>query len=245
MSDLTILIPIFNEEEGIERIPQAFEPYLRETDLEVEVLLINDGSTDGSLEKIIKVCRDNPQFNFISFSKNCGLSAALFTGFQHVTSKWVGYIDGDLQTDPLDFLKLEPFRIEYELVTGYRANRKDTWVKRQTSSIANGFRNWVLADGVRDSGCPLKIIQTKSAKRLTPFKGMHRFFPALIQIQGGKVKELPVNHFPRISGESKFGFNNRLFGPIRDMFAVRWMKKRKLGLPKNSEISQEKTHLIS
>ncbi|WP_268036434.1 glycosyltransferase [Algoriphagus sp. PAP.12] len=245
MSDLTILIPIFNEEEGIDRIPQAFESYLNETDLEVEILLVNDGSTDNSLEKIIEICRDNPQFNFISFSKNCGLSAALYTGFQYVNSKWVGYIDGDLQTDPMDFLKLEAFRLDYELVTGYRANRKDTWVKRQTSSFANGFRNWVLKDGVRDSGCPLKILQTKSAKKLSPFKGMHRFFPALIQIQGGKVKEIAVNHFPRISGESKFGFNNRLFGPIMDMFAVRWMKKRRLSLPKSSEISHEQRPLIS
>lgn len=226
MLDLTIVIPVFNEEEGISRIEDAFQSYFACTSLSAQVLFVDDGSSDESLRKIQAICDRNSSFRYISFVQNCGLSAALKAGFDHADSTWVGYIDADLQTSPDDFLAFEPFIRDFELVMGSRVNRKDNLTKRLTSKLANGFRSWLLEDGVEDSGCPLKILKTDLARQLPFFKGMHRFIPALVQMMGGKVKQLPVRHFPRVTGYSKFSFKNRFWGPIADTLGIRWMKSR-------------------
>lgn len=154
------------------------------------------------------------------------MSAALKAGIDAAQSTYVGYMDADLQTAPEDFNLLLPYREEYQLVTGIRANRKDTAFKRFQSRFANGFRNMMTHDGMQDTGCPLKIMQSDYAKRIPFFTGMHRFLPALILLQEGKIKQLPVRHFPRLHGESKYHLWNRLWGPFMDCFAYRWMKKR-------------------
>lgn len=226
MIDLTIIIPVHNEEEGIDRIEESFQAYLMKTKLSVSVLFVDDGSTDTSLLKIHALCTRNYGFGYLSFQQNRGLSAALKAGFDHCSSRWVGYIDADLQTSPEDFLLFEPYMKEYDLITGNRVDRKDNLTKRLTSKFANGFRSWLLKDGVADSGCPLKIMKTEMAQSLPFFKGMHRFIPALVLIMGGQVKQLPVRHFPRVTGYSKFSFKNRFWGPIADTLAIRWMKSR-------------------
>ena len=226
MVDLTIIVPVYNEEDGIIRIEACFQPFFSSTGLSVQVLFVDDGSTDGSLAKIQLLSRQNSKFKCISFDKNRGLSAALKAGFDHADSKWVGYIDADLQTSPEDFLLFEPFLEDYELVMGNRVNRKDNLTKRLTSKFANGFRSWLLEDGVSDSGCPLKIMKTETAQGIPFFKGMHRFIPALVLMRGGRVKQLEVRHFPRVTGYSKFSFKNRFWGPIVDTFAIRWMRSR-------------------
>lgn len=226
MADLVIIIPVFNEEEGIDRLPSAFETYFSKTKLNVEVLLVDDGSTDSSLSKIKALCMQHAAFRFLALSENRGLSTALKAGIDHSNSTWVGYMDADLQTSPEDFLKLENHMHSHDLVTGYRMGRKDNLTKKLTSSFANGFRNWLLKDGVRDSGCPLKLMRTEVAKSLPFFKGMHRFIPALVKITGGSLIEVPIQHFPRVTGYSKFSFRNRFWGPIADTLAVRWMASR-------------------
>jgi len=112
------------------------------------------------------------------------------------------------------------------LVTGVRANRKDTFVKNLSSKVANGIRRSFTHDGMDDTGCPLKVLKTDYAKRIPMFDGLHRFLPAMIQLQNGMVKQVPVQHFPRIAGEAKFGVLNRLVGPLIDCFAYLWMKKK-------------------
>ena len=226
MADLTVIVPIFNEEEGIGRLEGGFDDYFSKTGLSVEVVLVDDGSTDNSLLEIKQLCEKDSRFSYISLKKNTGLSAALKAGFDACKSPWVGYIDADLQTAPEDFLVLEPFIRDFDLVMGNRTERKDNLTKRITSRVANGFRNWMLKDGVNDSGCPLKIMKTEMAQSLPTFKGMHRFFPALVQMMGGTVHQVPVRHFPRQTGYSKFSFKNRLLGPIIDTFAVRWLKSK-------------------
>jgi len=187
---------------------------------------VNDGSNDNSQQLIEEICNENPDFNFIQFEVNCGLSAAISAGFNNTTTKLVGYIDSDLQTAPEDFNLLLTEIGTYDLVTGVRANRKDSFVKNMSSTIANGIRRSFTHDEMDDTGCPLKVIKTKFAKNIPMFKGLHRFLPAMILLQNGKIKQIPVQHFPRIAGEAKYGLWNRLVGPLMDCFAYLWMKKK-------------------
>lgn len=223
---MVVIIPVYNEQDGLRKIAHAFKPYLLASKFDVSVLFVNDGSTDESLSVIRELSHRYTWINYLSFSKNCGLSAALYSGFKEAKTKWVGYIDADLQTIPMDFLKLEEFVPEYSLVTGLRVDRQDSLVKKISSVCANRFRQYMLHDGVLDSGCPLKIFHRKTALRMPFFKGMHRFFPALVQLQNKQIKEVEVRHFPRLSGKSKFNLWSRLLSPLVDTFAVKWMAIR-------------------
>lgn len=224
--ELTIIVPVFNEESNIYLLEERLSAFLPVALCKSCVLFVDDGSKDGSLGRIQEVCARQSDFYYLALAKNSGLSAALKAGIDAAQSSYVGYMDADLQTAPEDFNLLLPYREEYQLVTGIRANRKDTAFKRFQSRFANGFRNMMTHDGMQDTGCPLKIMQSDYAKRVPFFTGMHRFLPALILLQEGKIKQLPVRHFPRLHGESKYHLWNRLWGPFMDCFAYRWMKKR-------------------
>ncbi|MDM1552601.1 MULTISPECIES: glycosyltransferase family 2 protein [Empedobacter] len=225
-TEFTIIIPIYNEEDNLIRLEETMNQYLSKSIKQTEILLINDGSKDKSLALIKEICNRNQAFHYISFDKNYGLSAAIKAGFDTVESKWVGYIDADLQTDPEDFNKLLALADQYDLVTGVRADRKDSFVKNMSSKIANSIRRAFTNDGMDDTGCPLKVIDAEKAKKIPMFKGLHRFLPAMILLQNGTVTQVPVKHFPRIAGESKFNLWNRLLGPLMDCFAFVWMKKK-------------------
>jgi glycosyltransferase involved in cell wall biosynthesis len=237
MKELTIIVPIYNEVDGIDMLEREFQPYFEKSTMNPQVLLVDDGSTDGSLAKIRKLCQSSPKFDYISFDRNRGLSAAILAGFKYAKTDWLGYIDADLQTRPTDFLKFEDYLDSFDLVLGQRMGRKDSSVKKLTSRFANWFRDSMLHDGVKDSGCPLKIIRREYALALPHFSGVHRFIPALILMQGGKVKEIPIAHFSRENGKSKFNFLNRSLGPVVDTFGVRWMMKRKI----NHQIQNSET----
>ena len=173
-----------------------------------------------------KICKKNDFFESVSFIKNSGLSSALKAGFDLCNSEYIGYIDADLQTSPSDFHILLKYIDQYDLITGYRSNRKDSYLKNISSLVANGIRNIFTNDGVNDTGCPLKVIKTDFAKRIPMFKGLHRFLPAMILLQKGKIIEIQVKHFPRIAGKAKFGLFNIILGPLSDCFAFIWMKKK-------------------
>ncbi|WP_295809881.1 glycosyltransferase [uncultured Apibacter sp.] len=224
--ELTVIIPVFNEADNLERVKKEMSIFLNAAKKKSKVLFINDGSKDSSLSVIQEICKDNDEFTYISFDRNYGLSSAIKAGFDYTNTRWVGYIDADLQTSPMDFNILLDYADQYQLVTGVRANRKDSIVKNLSSKIANGIRRAFTHDGMDDTGCPLKIIQTDYAKKIPMFKGLHRFLPAMILLQNGKVIQHPVQHFERIAGKSKFHLWNRLFGPLSDCFAFIWMKKK-------------------
>ena len=224
--ELTIIVPVYNEEDNMSKLEELLSVFLTKAIRSTCVLFVNDCSTDGSLDKIKDVCRRHTSFFYISFEKNGGLSAALKAGIDNTDSRFVGYMDADMQTVPDDFNLLLADIDQYELVMGIRANRKDKWGKRIQSKIANGFRRMMTHDGVQDTGCPLKVVHTDYAKRIPFFTGMHRFLPALILLQNGRVKQVPVRHFPRTAGVSKYHLWNRLVAPFVDCFAYRWMKKR-------------------
>lgn len=224
--DLSVIVPIYNEEDNIYRLEKELSAFTEKASVSTCILFVNDGSKDNSLPLIEEICSRHPEFLYINFTKNNGLSAAIKAGIDMAESTFVGYIDADLQTSPEDFELLLPYRDNYELVMGIRTGRKDKLGKRISSKIANSFRRMMTNDGVQDTGCPLKIIRTAYAKRIPFFTGMHRFLPALIQLQEAKVKQVPVRHFERKAGQSKFHLWNRLISPFMDCFAYRWMKKR-------------------
>jgi len=223
---MTIIIPVYNEVDNLDRIENTFNDYFSKSKVKSKVLFVDDGSCDGSFDKIKSICSENPNFEYIKFKNNCGLSSAIKAGIDFINTKYTGYIDADLQTTPYDFDELLKFIDEYDAVVGFRAKRKDTVSKKIQSKIANFIRRKLINDGIIDTGCPLKIIKSDVAKKIPFFKGMHRFIPALIQLQGGKVKQVPVRHFERIAGESKFNIFNRSVKPLQDAFAYRWMKSR-------------------
>lgn len=223
---MTIIVPVYNEEDNLDRVEKEFSAFLPKAKVKSCVLLVNDGSRDSSLEKIKAICDRHDDFFYISSAENHGLSTAMKAGIDTAESRLVGYIDCDLQTLPEDFNLLLEFADDYQLVSGIRAKRKDSWFKRRQSKIANGFRRHMTGDTATDTGCPLKVMWTSYAQRLPFFDGMHRFLPALMMLEEGRFKEIPVRHFPRTAGVSKYHLWNRLKGPFLDCFAYRWMKKR-------------------
>ncbi len=223
--DLTIIVPVYNEEENLPRVADELSDFMRNAKFRTRILFVNDGSTDNSSSLIEAICQKSELFSFIHLKGNKGLSTALKAGMDQVETRLTGYIDADLQTSPSDFNDLLEFAQEFDLVNGRRINRKDNLIKRGSSLIANSIRRAVTKDGITDSGCPLKIIKTETAKKLPFFDGMHRFLPALVLMAGGTVKEVSINHFPRKAGKSKYHLFNRLTGPFCDLLAFRWMKK--------------------
>jgi len=234
--ELTIIVPVYNEQENLPRVEEELSSYMEIATIPTQVLFINDGSIDSSKEIIEDICQRKSEFKALHFTQNFGLSAALKAGFDAVETEFLGYIDSDLQTSPMDFNLLLESRNEYDLITGVRVNRKDSFVKRMSSKIANSIRRAFTKDGMDDTGCPLKIIRTSHAKHIPMFRGLHRFLPAMILLQNGKIQQVPVQHFPRIAGEAKFGLGNRLIGPLLDCFAYSWMKRKYI----NYELEESK-----
>ena len=222
----TIVVPVYNEEANMPALERAFTDYLPTAAMPACVLFVNDGSVDASLSFLREMCARHTNFFYISFARNAGLSAAIKAGIDYCESPYVGYIDADLQTSPEDFNLLLAEAPDHELVTGIRVGRKDTRWKRIQSRIANRFRRMMTGDTAQDTGCPLKVRHTDVARRIPFFRGMHRFLPALVMLQEGRVAQIPVRHFPRVAGKSKFSFRNRSVGPFMDCFAFRWMKSR-------------------
>ncbi len=226
---LTIIVPVYNEEENMVRLENTLLEFLPKSLKKACVLFVDDGSRDRSLVRIRECCTRNEDFFYISFEKNRGLSAALKAGIDYTESKFLAYMDADLQTAPedLNLLMEQIDKAGCEMAIGIRAKRKDTFFKKLQSKIANGWRRMMTGDGALDTGCPLKVLRTDAAKKLPLFKGMHRFLPALILLQdGGRYVQVPVRHFPREAGKSKYHLWNRLWGPFIDCFAYRWMRSR-------------------
>lgn len=224
--EFTIIVPVYNEGDNLLRVETELLAYTKVALKKTKILFVNDGSSDNSLNLIETICKRNEVFRFISFNKNYGLSAAIKAGFDIIDTDFIGYIDSDLQTTPSDFNLLLEHINNYDLVTGVRNQRKDRLIKNWSSKLANNFRRLITKDGIDDTGCPLKVIKAEYAKNIPMFKGLHRFLPAMVLLQNGSIKQVPVQHFERISGTSKFGFWNRSIGPFTDCFAYLWMQKR-------------------
>src|SRR2546428_10339214 len=221
--EISVIVPLFNEEESMSILQSELRAALAGRDY--EIIFVDDGSTDRTFERI----ESGSSVRAIRFAKNAGQSAAIYAGLQAARGATVVLIDGDLQNDPADIPKLlAEISRGADLVCGYRAQRKDTHVKLLTSRVANFVRSRFTKDGVRDTGCTLKAMRRECIGALVPFKGMHRFIPALIKAAGYRLVEIPVNHRPRRFGRSKYGLGNRALRATIDMFGVRWLLSRRL-----------------
>jgi dolichol-phosphate mannosyltransferase len=227
---VSVVVPLFNEEENVPILQAELTAALG--GLDYEIIFVDDGSTDQTVGRIAP----EPRIRLVRFERNAGQSAAMYAGLHAARGDIAVLIDGDLQNDPADIRKLlAGIERGADLVCGYRAERKDTVVKRITSRVANFVRSRFTKDGVRDTGCTLKAMKRECIAALLPFKGMHRFIPALVKGAGYQLVEIPVNHRPRKFGLSKYGLGNRAFRATMDMFGVRWLLSRRLNYKVRSE----------
>lgn len=227
--EVSIIIPLKDEEENVATLAQEIDASLSRVDYGWECLWIDDGSTDTTAKELLKLHESNPRHRFIILSRNFGQSAALSVGFQNARGNTIATLDGDGQNDPNDIPRLIEILREHnaDMVNGVRKKRHDSFVRKFSSKIANGFRNFVTGDRVTDVGCSVRVFRSACVRRIPVFKGMHRFFPTLVRIQGfSHIVEAPVNHRPRMGGTTKYGIQNRLWVGLADLGAVRWMQSR-------------------
>jgi len=226
--ELSLVVPAYNERENLAPLLDEIASAL--AGRTYEVIIVDDGSTDGTLEALKALRARHPQLRIIAFERNAGQTAAFAAGFRAARAPIVITLDADLQNDPADIPRLVEMleQTDATAVAGYRANRRDTSWKRLQSRIANGVRNRLNGEVIRDTGCSLKAFRTDALRELPLFAGMHRFLPTLIKMQGGTVTEVAVGHRPRRHGKTKYGMWNRVLRSLADAFAVRWMQRRAL-----------------
>ncbi len=226
--ELSLVVPVYNERESLSLLVEEIGRALSERSY--EIVAVDDGSTDGSLETLKVLKRDHAELHIVAFAANAGQTAALAAGFQAARGLTIVTLDADLQNDPADIpaLLAELERSGATAVVGYRVGRRDSEWKRLQSRIANGVRNWLNGETIRDTGCSLKAFRADAVRALPLFTGMHRFLPTLIKLHGGTVAEVPVRHWPRRFGRTKYGMWNRVFRSFADALAVRWMQRRAL-----------------
>ncbi|MCB9872148.1 MAG: glycosyltransferase [Planctomycetes bacterium] len=228
---MSLVVPIHNESENVDRlldeIAEVLAPLQR-----FEVLLVDDASRDDSRTKIEawKTRHAAPWLRLLCLEQQSGQSGALLAGAEQARAGLVAAMDGDLQNDPRDLLPMIERMADPDLagVTGVRAARKDTAVRRLSSRIGNRVRNWITGDRVQDSACGIKVFRRGLWLDVPRFNGMHRFMPTLVRYTGGKVLEVPVHHRPRVAGKAKYGIGNRALRGLWDCLAVRWFRSRRL-----------------
>lgn len=226
--ELSIVVPVRDERGNLGPLVREIESLLAPSLSSFEILLIDDGSSDGSSEEITELVGSTPRVRGLHFRCGAGQSAALDAGFKAARGRIVVTLDADLQYDPADIPRLVEALDGHDAVAGYRARRSDGWLKRLSSRLANAARNRLTGDRVTDTGCSLKAFRRECLAALRPFDGMHRFLPTLLRMEGYRVVELPVGHRPRRHGRSKYGVLNRVVRASADLMAIRWMRRRKL-----------------
>jgi glycosyltransferase involved in cell wall biosynthesis len=225
---LSTLIPVYNEVESLPTLVQELGAALDNTHLSYEIVLVDDGSADGSSRWIQEAARRDPRIVGVLLERNRGQSDALAAGLVHARGEILMFLDADGQNDPASIPDLLRALENADVASGVRTPRADGFTRRVSSKIANGVRRAVIGDTITDIGCSLKAYRREAIEGLPLFVGAHRFLPALCQFRGARVVEVPVRHRPRLRGVSKYGVGNRLFRGIRDLFGVRWLKSRLL-----------------
>jgi dolichol-phosphate mannosyltransferase len=225
---LSVVVPIHDEEESLPTLHTELTAVLKDFPGGVEFVLVDDGSKDRSLEILRGLERDDVRVRLVVLDGNHGQSAALAAGFAAARGEFTVTLDADLQNDPADIPRMVALLGDADVVNGVRVRRNDGFVRRISSRLANGFRNWMTQETVTDVGCSLRVMRTSYVRRVKPFQGMHRFLPTLLRIEGARLIEVPVAHRPRRFGRSKYGISNRLFVGLVDVFGVRWLQRRAL-----------------
>lgn len=229
---VSVVIPIKDERDNLpalhEQLVKVLGSQAQSEQAPFEILYIDDGSADGSTEYLDTLAAQDSSARVVHFDRNYGQTAAFDAGFRQAAGDLIVTLDGDLQFDAEDIPKLIPLAQQYDLVCGWRRDRHDNIIRKISSRFAFVVRNAVTRDHIHDTGCSLKVFRRRVVEKMQLFEGMHRFFPALALLHGFTVTEVPVRHYPRAHGVSKYGVGNRLFKSLYDLIAVRWMRKRVL-----------------
>jgi glycosyltransferase involved in cell wall biosynthesis len=237
--DVSLIIPIRDEAENLPRLLEEVPSSLSRNPLvdNWEVVLVDDGSTDGSREILRGALRLGVRVLHLRGPQ--GKEAALAAGLDHALHEVVAFMDGDHQMSADD---LEPLLAKiaegYDAAVGVRTKRHDTWVKRASSRIANRVRAWALQDDFPDINCPLRVVRREAMLTVPRFRAWHRYVPVLLRMRGLRVAQVPIRHFPRVAGRSKYGVQNRLWVGLRSLRMVRWLIRNRTLYELESEHGQ-------
>ena len=228
--DLSIVVPVYNEEGNLPLLWPEIREVLAPTSLSYEVIFVDDGSQDRSAEIVREFREADARVRLLRLKANAGETAATDAGFKATRGRYVVVMDADLQNDPHDIPNLLSHLDQWDAVTGWRVNRAagDSWIRRLSSRVANRVRNTLSEETIQDSGCTFRAFRRECLRELVLYKGFHRFVPTLLKMKGFRVLEIPVNHRPRRFGQSKYGIGNRALRAFVDLLVVRWMKDRVL-----------------
>jgi len=227
---LSVISPAYNEAENLPQLLKEIAEALAELTEPWEVIIVDDGSTDGTTNVLRKLMTEHPRLRVLSLRQHAGKIAALDAGFRNARGKFIAMIDADLQNDPADIPKMLDLLVsgKCDMVNGWRSERYDNWLRRVSSRVANGVRRWLTGEEIHDSACGLKLFRRECLAEIKLFAGMQRFLAELFRMHGYTVREIRVDHRPRTAGKAKYGVWNRLFVGLRDTFAIRWMQRRML-----------------
>jgi len=226
--DLSVVIPAYNEQQNIKPLLDRLAETLKPRSYSFEVVMVDDGSTDKTLQLLKEYKKSKPWLRVIALDRRSGQTCAMAAGFSAARGAVIATLDADLQNDPAEIPRLADMLNECDAVTGWRAKRQDPWLRRVSTRIANAVRNKLSGESIHDSACSLKVYKRACLDGLVLYDGMHRFMPTLVKMRGFKVIEVPVSHHPRHAGKAKYGIWNRVFRAFIDLLVVRWMKKRYL-----------------
>ena len=225
---LSVVVPLRDEEDSLEPLHRELDAALVDVAGGVELIFVDDGSRDGSRARLRALAARDPRVRVLALDRNHGQSAALDAGFRAARGQVVVTLDADGQNDPADIPRLLAALDGADVVNGVRAGRRDDWLRRASSRVANAFRNALTHESVTDVGCSLRAMRAAPLRRVKLWRGAHRFLPTLLRLEGARVVELPVAHRPRRHGRSKYGVLDRLFAGLADVFGVRWLQSRAL-----------------
>jgi dolichol-phosphate mannosyltransferase len=225
---LSVVVPFYDERDNVDGLHAEIVAALAGVSGGFECVYVDDGSRDGTGEALAKVAEQDDRVRVVRLPVNCGQTAALDAGFRAARGELIATLDGDGQNDPADLPRLLAALGDADVVNGVRVRRQDAWHRRLSSRVANAVRNWATAERVTDVGCSLRVMRASVLRRVKLYRGMHRFLPTLLRLEGARLVEIPVSHRPRRAGHSKYGVGNRLFVGLADLLAVRWMIARRL-----------------
>ncbi len=239
LPQVSVVLPVFNEAANLPPLLSEIRAAMEPLGIDYEIIAVDDGSSDGSLATLLCLAGPDTRLRVLWAGLRSGQSAALAAGMRAARAEVVVTLDADLQNDPRDIPRMLELLPACDVVSGVRRDRRDSLVRRISSRVANGVRQRLLDDGVRDVGCSLKAYRREVLAELPVFQGMHRFLPALARMRGARIREIDVNHRPRLHGRSNYGVGNRLGRGIVDLLGVLWLKHRRIELSKFREAGRE------
>jgi len=224
--EISVVVPVYNEEGNLPLLIPKLAEVLKGLQRSYEMIFVDDGSSDGSRRILKEMASQTPSLRVLRLKENRGLSTALLAGMRESRGEKVVTLDSDLQNDTADIPRLLEYLDSYDMATGWRQKREDSWLKKISSKIGNAVRNWVSGERIHDSACTLRAFKKECIKEIPVFNGMHRFLSTLVKMEGYRIIEVPVSHHPRRFGKSKYNIRNRMVRSLIDLLAVRWMKRR-------------------